>query len=155
MDYNFINIYNNLVNLSRNKDLYQNFTKQDTFSDRLIFLLLHFAFFLKVFKNNDNKDLLQKIYDFVFRQLELSIREIGYGDQTINKKMKVYINLFYSMLDKIHDWDSSTNELKKSILLAFLDKDVNGANFVKYFDKYKDNLSNNTLNFYLKGVIKS
>ena len=42
--------------------------------------------------------LLQEIYDFNFRQLELSIREIGYGDQSINKKMKDYINLisFYS-----------------------------------------------------------
>jgi cytochrome b pre-mRNA-processing protein 3 len=50
---NYINIYNNLVELTRNKDLYQNFDKQDTFSDRLIFFLLHFAFFLKVFKKDN------------------------------------------------------------------------------------------------------
>ena len=95
MNNNFNNVYNNLVNLTRNKDLYQNFSEQDTFSDRLIFLLLHFAFFLKVLKNDKNKDLLQKIYDHVFRQLELSIREIGYGDQSINKKMKDYHQYFF------------------------------------------------------------
>jgi len=39
---------NNLVKLTRNKDLYKNFENQDTFSDRLIFFLLHFAFFLKI-----------------------------------------------------------------------------------------------------------
>jgi len=102
MDKNYINIYNNLVQLTRNKDLYKDFKNQDTFSDRLIFFLLHFAFFLKVYKENNDKKILQEIYDFTFRQVELSIREIGYGDQSINKKMKDYLNLFYGMIDKIH-----------------------------------------------------
>ena len=154
MNNNFNNVYNNLVNLTRNKDLYQNFDEQDTFSDRLIFLLLHFAFFLKVLKNEKNKDLLQKIYDHVFRQLELSIREIGYGDQSINKKMKDYINIFYGMLDKIHMWDGLSKDIKKTILLTFIDKKVNEIQLVEYFDKYSEDLSNNTLNYYLKGVIK-
>ena len=143
-----------MINLTRNKNLYQNFDEQDTFSDRLIFLLLHFAFFLKVLKNDQNKDLLQKIYDHVFRQLELSIREIGYGDQSINKKMKDYINIFYGMLDKIHMWDGLSKDVKKTILLTFIDKKVNEIELVEYFDKYSEDLSNNTLNYYLKGVIK-
>jgi cytochrome b pre-mRNA-processing protein 3 len=154
MNNNYINIYNNLINLTRNKDLYKSFKNQDTFSDRLIFFLLHFAFFLKVFKSDENKVLLQEIYDFIFRQLELSIREIGYGDQSINKKMKDYINLFYSMLDKIHEWDSLDIGKKKTILLTFLDNDVEDIGIADYFDEYKKDLVNNTLNFYLKGVIK-
>ena len=36
---------------------------------------------------------MQEIYDYIFRQVELSIREIGYGDQSINKKMKDYLKL--------------------------------------------------------------
>jgi len=154
MNNNFINVYNNLVNLTRNKDLYQNFVEQDTFSDRLIFFLFHFAFFLKVLKNEKNKDLLQKIYDYVFRKLELSIREIGYGDQSINKKMKDYINIFYGMLDKIHMWEASSQNVKKSILLTYIDKNVNEIELVEYFDQYIEDLSNNTLNYYLKGVLK-
>ena len=155
MNLKYIKIYNNLIDLTRNKDLYRGFNKQDSFSDRLIFFLLHFAFFLKVYKHDNNKDLLQKIYDHTFRQLELSIREIGYGDQSINKKMKDYINIFYAMLDKIHDWDTSSAETKKSILLTFLEDNVEGSYIVDYFDKYKQNLVNNTLNFYLKGVTNS
>ena len=81
-----------MIKLTTNKNLYKHLNKQDTFSDRLVIFLIHFAFFLKVYKNKDNSKLLQEIYDFVFRQLELSIREIGYGDQSINKKMKNYIN---------------------------------------------------------------
>jgi cytochrome b pre-mRNA-processing protein 3 len=153
MDNKYINIYNNLVNLTRNKDLYKDFTEQDTFSDRLTFFLLHFAFFLKVFKKNNDKKILQEIYDYLFRQLELSIREVGYGDQTINKKMKNYLNLFYSMLEKIHSWEKSSVDDKKSILSFFLNSSADRTYLVDYFDKYRLNLLNNTLNSYIKGVI--
>ena len=86
MDKNYLNIYNNLINYTRNKELYKSLNREDNFSDRLSLFLLHFSFFLKNYKNDENKSVLQEIYDFNFRQLELSIREIGYGDQSINKK---------------------------------------------------------------------
>ena len=154
MDKNYINIYNNLVKLTRNKDLYKDFKNQDTFSDRLIFFLLHFAFFLKVYKENNDKKLLQEIYDFTFRQVELSIREIGYGDQSINKKMKDYLNLFYGMIDKIHDWDSLSLVSRASLLEIFLDNATNTEYLAGYLEKYRLNLINNTLNSYIKGVVK-
>ena len=143
-----------MIKLTTNKDLYKNFKNQDTFSDRLIYFLLHFAFFLKVFKNNNDKKLIQDIYDYIFRQLELSIREIGYGDQTINKKMKDYLNLFYGMIDKIHNWEDNSLESRASILKIFVDNQQNDTFLAEYFEKYRLNLLNNTLNFYIKGVIK-
>ena len=154
MNKDYINIYNNLVKLTRNKDLYKDFKNQDTFSDRLIFFLLHFAFFLKVYKENNDKKLLQEIYDFTFRQVELSIREIGYGDQSINKKMKDYLNLFYGMIDKIHSWDELDIESRNSILVNFLDNSSNIEHLVIYFENYRLNLTNNTLNSHIKGVVK-
>ena len=134
--------------------MYKGFKYQDTFSDRLIFFLLHFAFFLKVYKENNDKELLQEIYDYTFRQVELSVREIGYGDQSINKKMKDYLNLFYGMIDKIHDWDNLTLESKSDLLEKFLDKSVNPQYLAEYFEKYKLNLINNTLYSQIKGVVK-
>ena len=56
----FVNLYNTLVNLSRNKSLFSIFTDKDTFSDRILILLFHFAFFLSQYKNNTNKEYLQK-----------------------------------------------------------------------------------------------
>ena len=154
MSKNYLNIYNNLVNLTRNKELYKDFKNQDTFSDRLIFFLLHFAFFLKIYKENNDKKLLQDIYDQTFRQVELSVREIGYGDQTINKKMKDYLNLFYGMIDKIHNWDDLTIESRAAVLKIFMDNAGNIDYLVNYFEKYRLNLINNTLNSYIKGVVK-
>ena len=134
--------------------MYKGFTKQDTFSDRLVFFLIHFAFFLKTFKNND-KEILQDIYDCTFKHLELNIREIGYGDASINKKMKDYINLFHKIIKDIHLWDKLENndKLNKFSELLFnfnkLDK------LVVYFDNFNKNLSKKTLNSYIKSVINS
>ena len=73
----YLYIYNNLINFTRNKDLYKNLNGNDKFSDRLTLFLLHFSFFLKNFKNEENKIILQEIYDFNFRQLELSIEKLA------------------------------------------------------------------------------
>jgi cytochrome b pre-mRNA-processing protein 3 len=60
----YLYIYNNLINFTRNKELYKSLRREDKFSDRLTLFLLHFAFFLKNFKNEENKIILQEIYDF-------------------------------------------------------------------------------------------
>ena len=155
MDKNFINIYNYLINYTRNEKLYSSLNRNDNFSDRLTLFLLHFAFFLKNFKNEENKEVLQKIYDFNFRQLELSIREIGYGDQSINKKMKVYINLFHSMVSEIHFWDDLDREKKIEKLSIFLEDFNNIDKFVDYFEVFREKLSKKNLNYFIKGVINS
>tara|TARA_B100001063_G_C16740800_1_gene544686 strand:+ start:992 stop:1459 length:468 start_codon:yes stop_codon:yes gene_type:complete len=152
MNNKYINLYNYLIQQSTNKNLYIGLDKQDTFSDRLIFFLLHFAFLLKVYKNEENTKLLQEIYDFNFRQLELSIREVGYGDQTINKKMKDYINLFHSIVSEIHFWDDYTEIEKKNKISHFLDNFQKIDYLVAYFNDFKENLSKKNLNYLLKGV---
>ena len=152
MNEKYLHIYNNLINFTRNKDLYKSLNREDNFSDRLTLFLLHFAFFLKNFKNEENKIVLQEIYDFNFRQLELSIREIGYGDQSINKKMKDYLNLFHSIIDKIHFWDDLTDSEKINILKNYVLNSNNGPLLLNYFENYLKTLKKNTLNSYIKSV---
>ena len=110
----YLNIYNNLIKLTRNKNLYLNLKNNDTFSDRLIILLFHFGFFLKYYKKEISKQESQDLFDFFIRQIELSIREIGYGDVSVNKKMKDYVNLFFSILEKIEKWDILKMSEKKT-----------------------------------------
>ncbi len=150
---NYIHLYNKLIKLTTNKSLYKSLDKQDSFNDRLLIFLFHFAFFLKVFKSDENEKELQEIYDFNFRQLELSIREIGYGDQSINKKMKDYINVFHAIVSDIHFWDSLEDIKKNEIISKFLANFKNIEELVDYFNNYYLNLSKNTLNSYLKSVI--
>ena len=152
MNTKYINIYNNLIQLTTNKYLYKGLNKQDSFADRLILFLFHFAFFLKEFKNSENEELLQKIYDFNFRQLELTIREIGYGDQSINKRMKDYINIFHGIVSEIHFWDNLNNDEKKDKISLFLNDFQKYDYLVTYFDEFSQKLQKKTLNSYLKSV---
>jgi len=142
-----------LIKLTTNKSLYDGIlNKQDSFSDRLTLFLMHFAFILKEFKSDKNEKQLQDLYDFNFRQLELSIREIGYGDQSINKKMKDYINVFHAIISEIHFWDKLEYKDKQEKLSIFLPNFTNIKYLVDYFGEFSENLSKNNLNSYIKSV---
>ena len=154
MNEKYIHVYNNLINFSRNKDLYKNLNRDDNFSDRLTIFLLHFSFFLKNYKSEENRIILQEIYDFNFKQLELSIREIGYGDQSINKKMKDYINLFHSMVSEVHFWDNLSNNDKLKKISFFFSDFQNKDYLLNYFNDFNLNLSKKTLNSFIKSVSK-
>ena len=149
----FVNLYNSLVNLSRNKSLFSIFTDKDTFSDRMLILLFHFAFFLRAYKKDTDKEYFQKFFDYFFRQIELSLREIGYGDVSINKKMKDYINIFYSILDKIDDWNKLDNLKKGEILSFYYNLKDNHLKIVSYFNNFEIYLSKTTLKSFTKSVI--
>ena len=155
MNNNYINIYNNLVNFSRNKKIFEVFTKNDTFSDRLTILLFHLGFFIKNYKSEISKNEMQNIYDYIFRQLELSIREIGYGDASINKKMKNYLNVFHSILDKVERWEAFSEKDKEEIFKSYVNFDGNLTYLIDYFEKYRKFLSKKPFHFFTKGVIKN
>ena len=148
----YFNIYNNLIKLTRNKNLYNN-KKQDTFYDRMIIFFFHLGFLLKIYKNREHKDELQKFFDYCVRQIELSVREIGYGDATINKKMKEYVNLLFSIIDKINNWEELDDIKKREILNSYIDEILDSEIFIDYFEKYRKFLSKNTFNNLSKDII--
>ena len=148
----YLNIYNNLIKLTRNKKLY-NKTRKDTFYERLIILFFHLGFLLKNFKDIEAKNNLQKFFDYSVRQIELSIREIGYGDATINKKMKEYVNLLFSIIDKINEWENLNDQKKKEILKFYIEDMANYDDYLIYFEKYSNFLSKNSFNSLSKDII--
>ena len=117
--------------------------------------MFHFAFFLRNYKKTQKKEEMQSVYDFFFRQLELSIREIGYGDASINKKMKTYINTFHSILLEIENWEKYSIQKKNEIIKIYINNDVNFNDLSEYFDKYVNFLIKNSFNLFIKSVIKT
>ena len=130
-----------------------NVNKQDTFYERMIIFFFHLGFLLKNYKDIEAKDNLQNFFDFCVRQIELSIREIGYGDATINKKMKEYVNLLFSIIDKIDNWENIDKIQKHKILNLYVEEMPNIGNFLDYFEKYRKYLSKNTFNNLTKDII--
>ena len=152
MNNNHLNIYNNLIKLTRNKYLYLNLKEKETFSDRLVFLLLHLSFFFKVYKVENEKRIIQEIHDFIFKQIELSIREIGYGDVSINKNMKKYVNFFYDIISKIDSWGLINFQKKCEILENYLNNPKDISFYANYFDNLSIFYKNNTLNYFTKDI---
>ena len=153
MNNNFLNIYNNLIKLTRNKYIFENISNKETFSDRLTIFFFHFAFFLKIYKKKTSKKNLQNLYDFIFKQIELSIREIGYGDATVNKKMKLYVNLMYSIIDKVELWEKLNLSEKTKFFSDFVEVNKETSFFINYFNKYTDYLTKKSFNYFTKDVI--
>ena len=119
----------------------------------MIILFFHLGFLFKVYKNIETKENLQKFFDYCVRQIELSIREIGYGDATINKKMKEYVNLLFSIIDKINDWENIDNEKKKKIFKIYIEDISNISIYIEYFEKYRKFLTKNSFNNLTKDIL--
>ena len=66
--------------------------------------------------------------------------------------MKDYVNLFHSMVSEIHFWENFAKSEKAKKFSFFLNDFDKIDYLVDYFDKFNENLSKKTLNFYLKSV---
>ena len=151
-------LYNNILLLSRNRIFYTKFNLSDTFKNRIYLIFIHISFlFIKIKQNKDNdvyKTFFQKIFDLLFYKIELNIREIGYGDVSVNKNMKNYINLFYNILETADIWEKLNKHDQQKVFLKYLNIRCNNTKIMNYFEKYLNYLKNNTFNSLLKGVIK-
>ena len=151
------NIYNNLVGLSRNKIFYKTFFLNDCFSTRLKLIFIHLAFLLINLKKKDKK-ISQKLFDHTFIQIERNLREIGYGDISINKEMKKNINYFYDILLKCEKFSLLPLENKKFFFIKYFDE-LDRKNerlltlFVNYFNKFHIFSLQLSLNSIIKGNI--
>ena len=93
-------MYNILLKLSRNIFFYKDINLKDTFETRIYLMFFHFSILMIIFKNK-NKKFDQKQYDQLFFNIENNLRELGFGDIAVNKKMKDLNKILYDILLKI------------------------------------------------------
>ena len=139
-------LYNKILSLSRNKLFYTNLALNDTFQNRINLVFLHISFlFIKIKENNEKilyKKFYQKMFDFIFDKIELNMREIGYGDVTVNKNMKYLVKIFYNILLNCENYKKKSLNDKNLFLLKYLSvkpnvESLNNDHLVQYFDKYE------------------
>ena len=130
-------LYNKLVELSRNIFFYKNLALKDNFETRIILIFLHFSIILILFKKKKKNKFPQKIFDNVFLNIEYHLRELGYGDVAVNKKMKVLNKIFYDILLKLHSKKSDKFEISKNLIEKYLLEDIkNRDGFIDKITKY-------------------
>jgi len=154
---NILPLYNKIVFLTRESFFYKDFKLTDSFSNRIYLIFFHLSFILVVLKNKEiKKNNQQDIFDFFFKQIELNCRELGYGDVTVNKKMKSLIKLFYLILMKCERWKKLQIVDKNNLLLNFFsnnrDNKILTNKLANYFDKFALFIEDISLNSITKGV---
>ena len=144
-------LYNKLVELSRNIFFYKEISLKDDFETRINLIFIHFSIIFLIFKKR-KKNFPQEIFDNIFLNIEFHIRELGYGDVTVNKKMKILTRIFYDILLKINNSKTEAFITSDEILKIYFEPIDD--------DKYRiiDNLSEYFNTFYnfcfeLKGDI--
>ena len=156
------NLYNKLVELSRNIFFYKEILLKDDFETRVNLVFIHFSLLLIIFKNK-KIDFPQEIFDNIFLNIEYHIRELGYGDVVVNKKMKTLTRVFYDILLKINKSKSESFKTNIEILKTYFDiKSENSSllndNLTIYFNNYynfcfelkTDNMLKGQINFIQK-----
>jgi len=156
-------LYNNILILSRNKLFYTNFGLIDTFQNRIHLIFIHISFiFIKIKQDNKNrmyKIFYQKMFDLIFNKIELNMREIGFGDITVNKNMRHLVKTFYDILFNCENYrlmrKSAKNEFfNKYIELNSVKNITNYATIIEYFNKYEAFCFDLNPDSVLKGELK-
>lgn len=113
---NIENLYSKILIESRNPDIFFNHIDDDLNNKLLIFLI----FFSKIFNKIEKKDqIYQNLFDYIFNRIETDLRELGHGDMSVNKKMKIILTKFYSILVDFKNFKESTINFKHKILLKY------------------------------------
>jgi len=156
-------LYNNILSLSRNKLFYTKFSLADTFQNRINLIFFHISFiFIKVNKNkkkSDYKLFYQKLFDTVFNQIEMNMRELGYGDVSVNKNMKFLVKSFYNILFFSEKFNEKENEYKRTFFKECLKCNINKKtpnydNLISYFEDFQTFCFDLTSDSVLKGEFK-
>ena len=131
-------LYNTLLILSRNIFFYKDLEFKDTYETRVYLMFFHYSIILLISKIKGKKP-DQGNYNSLFFYIENNLRELGFGDVSVNKKMKDLNKIFYDILIKLKT-NSSDFELNKILSIKYFDKLENNAknweNFSKYFSNF-------------------
>ena len=63
----------------------------------------------------------QKSYDILFFNIENNLRELGFGDVTVNKKMKEFNKLLYDILLKIEQVKDKSFAINKKLIFKYFE----------------------------------
>jgi len=133
---NYNELYNKLVELSRNIFFYKDLLLKDNFETRINLIFIHFSIILIIFKKRKKIKFPQKIYDNIFQNIEYHVRELGYGDVAVNKKMKTLNKIFYNILLKIEEKNQKKFLVNVDVILDHLSNSAGRNN--EYIEKLTD-----------------
>ena len=148
-------MYNTLLTLSRNKFFYDKIKLSDNFETRIYLMFMHFSIMMIIFKKKSKK-FNQNSYDSLFNNIENNLRELGFGDVTVNKKMKELNKILYDILLKIEDANSNTFKISKKFVGKYFNTLKDQKNTIyKEFETYFTGFYNYCFELPLNNMIRN
>ena len=95
-------------------------------------MFIHFSIMMIIFKKKEKK-FEQSAYDSLFFNIENNLRELGYGDVAVNKKMKDLNKILYDILLKINNSENDSFRINKSLIIKYFNQ-LNDKDSQKYLD---------------------
>ena len=147
-------LYNTLLTLSRNLFFYNKIKLDDTFETRIYLMFFHFSIMMIIFKKKEKK-FDQSAYDSLFFNIENNLRELGYGDVAVNKKMKDLNKILYDILLKINNSENDSFKINKSLIIKYFNQ-LNDKDSQKYldFERYLNDFYKFCFELSLKNMIR-
>lgn len=124
-------LYNNLLLASRKKIIFNKYI-DDSLENKIFCFLIHLSFLFN-FNLNVDKKKLQVFFDYIFLRIETDLRELGHGDMSVNRKMKVLVGKFYSILVDFQNFVALKNVEKQNILNKYFSRVKNIKCLSNYF----------------------
>ena len=145
-------IYQNIVEISRSKFFYLDLKLKDDFETRFDLIIFHAFMIFFYYKNLKSKTstISQDLFDLMFADFENNLREMGFGDIAVNKKMKVFITAFYGRIAQYSKGiETYINNGDKSLIQQTILNNIYKGNEVSlsYIDYFIDYMSDNINNF--------
>ena len=99
-------------------------------------MFIHFSIMMIVSKKKGVK-FDQKSYDILFFNIENNLRELGFGDVTVNKKMKEFNKLLYDILLKIEQVKDKSFAINKKLIFKYFEglNDQDDQRYIE-FERY-------------------
>lgn len=112
-----LGLYDQVVGQARRPEFYAHCGVPDSLDGRFELILLHC--FLVLNRLNDDRQrtsgLAQKLFDTMFQNMDLNLREMGVGDLGVGKRIKVMVLAFYG---RVSAYEAAIEEGEVALVAA-------------------------------------
>lgn len=119
-------LYSAIVTQARKSDFYSRLDVPDTLDGRFDMIILHAFLVMRRLGRigAEGRALSQALFDLLFADMDNSLREIGVGDLSVGKKVKVMAQAFYG---RVEAYEAGLNAADSAVLKLALTRNLYGT----------------------------
>jgi len=155
-------LYRTIVEQARHPAFYRDFGVADTFDGRFDMISLHMILVMRRLKTDvdQTRKLSQALFDYMFNDIDLNLRELGIGDMGVLTRVKKMAKAFYGRLESYdlglaQDGDSDlTAALQRNLFRENATTEANLVSIAAYMRRQSDHLAAWDVAYLLKGELE-